>query len=437
MKKNISIFLIISLVIFSIVPTMYANSDNDNVKFNSNDYSNLVNNYFELFLNCNNSLISILSSNIKADHQNFISNHANIENNIGMFNILEYGEIEIINQNLDNVLNKYELLVKVNLNVVNENNYFINGINYFKVVIVKEDGVLKIDEFSIPDIEYINTYEPNKSDCDIYLSNRLRVFGSKIGMYSYDDAVSSFVNLNPTSIKVLITATNNIQTVNFKQYCKVVLANEVYSSWNSEALKACGLAVKQYGWHLIISPKYPSLGYDVKDSTADQKYDPSKTIPSSISTAIDNIYNYVVVNNNGHHIFTSYHAGISGQYDHPGVAYVKYHGGRLSQYGSQKIATEGGNFKNILHYYYDYSEYPAVSPNGSIKILCTQDTSHVFSGSYGYNEYLHWSNPCSKCEYHTSPVQAHSWIPSGVGFRCTVCNYYTKYAVVVPDSMKK
>lgn len=172
------------------------------------------------------------------------------------------------------------------------------------------------------------------------------------------------LNKSVKEIKVKMTRLSGapIHTVNMLTYSKVVLANEVYSSWHYEALYACGLAVKTYGTYRILVPKYPNLGYDVKDTSADQNYNPNGVNVGNarIAKAIDDLQEWLVADSNNNIICTYYKAGKQGVDPRTGDDPNHTKGcGDLSQWGAQYLAdTVGWEFTDILDFYYSYSLLP-------------------------------------------------------------------------------
>ena len=85
----------------------------------------------------------------------------------------------------------------------------------------------------------------------------------------------------PATIRVYRNSLDIVQVVDFKFYVKHVLPCEWLTQWPVESLRAGAVAVKEYAWYYIArGGKYPSLGADVTDGTADQWYDPTAPIPA-------------------------------------------------------------------------------------------------------------------------------------------------------------
>jgi peptidoglycan hydrolase-like amidase len=145
-------------------------------------------------------------------------------------------------------------------------------------------------------------------------------------------------------------------------YVEDVLGNEWLNSWNTYALQAGALAVKEYGWYNILHPKAPAKTYgaDVVDSTSDQVYiKGSHTSYSKCTAAVATQATWAVANSSKAIFNAQYRAGTSG------VAGTQY-GGVASQYGTQYLASEGYYPVQILDYYYSNSSVST----GSITSFC-------------------------------------------------------------------
>jgi uncharacterized repeat protein (TIGR01451 family) len=156
----------------------------------------------------------------------------------------------------------------------------------------------------------------------------------------------------PSTIRVLRTATGQVEVVNFKDYVKNVLPNEWIPSWDMNALKAGAMAVKTYAWYWTIHQKYPGQNYDVKDSTADQVYVPGTSSPRT-NQAVEETWNWVMTKT-GEIFQAQYDSGTAGSPD-------PLYPGRMSQWGTQYWAETGKDWQWIVHYYYDPIEGPLVS----------------------------------------------------------------------------
>ena len=148
----------------------------------------------------------------------------------------------------------------------------------------------------------------------------------------------------PSTIRVLRTATGEIETVDFKEYVKNVLPNEWIASWDMDALKAGAMAVKTYAWYWTTHQKYPGEGYDVRDDTSDQVYKPGSSCTRT-SQAVYETWNWIITKNN--EVFQAqYDSGTPGSPE-------PLNPGRMSQWGTQYWAEKAKDWQWILHQYYD------------------------------------------------------------------------------------
>jgi hypothetical protein len=170
-----------------------------------------------------------------------------------------------------------------------------------------------------------------------------------------DESASAESLTIPSTIRVFITETGEIEEVDFKDYVKNVLPNEWIASWDMEALKAGAMAVKTYGWYWTINQKYPGQGYDVRDNESDQIYKPGSSHPRT-DQAVDDTWNWIMTRD-GEIFQAQYIAGTPGDPDPP-----EGYEGRMSQWGTQYWAEEGKDWQWMLYYYYDPIGLGGVEP---------------------------------------------------------------------------
>lgn len=293
-------------------------------------------------------------------------------------------------------------LVNWDLDVYQNTRYFTRG-NSYALFIIGSDG----SKTQILDMIMLPEYE-------IVISNN-----NEISIMSYDSPVGSEGSQpwsNPSHINVYRTQEGVVERIPFKDYCKIVATCEVgFSSWDEDALKACALAIKNYGWRRMLKPKKYTVGYDVRDDELDQVYDPDKTLIPACTKAVNSIWNYVMLDCN-YKLFAGFHVKNS-NYNQ----YARYHGGVLSQEGSRDLAYTGKSWSYILHYYFDYGEYVSDMGDGKIIILNINHTP-VETGPYYYNAGLHW-RLCTVCTcYHRKP---HNWVNYSTYYQCADCGYIT------------
>lgn len=186
--------------------------------------------------------------------------------------------------------------------------------------------------------------------------------GSIQGSFSAQALASAGV---PQSIRVYRVNLGRVDVVPFNFYAKHVLPSEWYGSWPMESLKAGAMAVKTYAWYWISKGgKWPSLGADVKDTTADQVYNPNYSYPAT-DAAVDATWNYKMTR--GGSLFESHY--LAGSY---GPGYEQGYEGWMTQWGTKYWADQGKDWQWILHYYYD--------PYGTISIDLVKKAASDFNG---------------------------------------------------------
>ncbi len=116
----------------------------------------------------------------------------------------------------------------------------------------------------------------------------------------------------PELLEFVIDPNGNIKVINvvgLEQYIKGVLPNEVYTSWEPEALKAAAVATRTYTLKSMRG-KHSSLGFDLCPTTDCQVYAGVTKTAKSTDAAVDGTYGQVLTYN-GSLIDAVYHA-ISG-----------------------------------------------------------------------------------------------------------------------------
>lgn len=292
-------------------------------------YDSLSNGQYEEALN-------LLGGDYYNDVFGLMQNEYNKENRIGLFNIKKAnvisatkitnpGQLGIEYNTFENAQSVYQ--VNINFEVYSEDEYIKNGINKRYVILDGNDKILGCTSVS----DEGNT----------------NILNSGIAMLLSCDTPKAGITKNPSSIKVHRKSSNKIETVNFKRYCKVVTTCEVGYDWNQNALNACALAIKNYGVARVNTKKYPDLGYDVKDTEADQVYNPGKELQSKCNQAVDNIWYYFMYDSKGR-LFPAFYV------DNKTInSYAIKNGGMLSQKRSRDLANEGKSWKEIVRYFYN------------------------------------------------------------------------------------
>jgi hypothetical protein len=157
----------------------------------------------------------------------------------------------------------------------------------------------------------------------------------------------------PSTIRVYRVGLGRIDTVDFQSYVKHVLPNEWVASWPAESLRAGAMAAKTYAWYWCLHSKYPGAGYDVKDSTADQVYNPNVAYAST-NAAVDATWTYRMTKS-GVIFAAMYCAGAYNSSQTSGQCSALYGwtpGTYMSQNGSHYWADHGRGWQAIVSFYY-------------------------------------------------------------------------------------
>ncbi len=154
----------------------------------------------------------------------------------------------------------------------------------------------------------------------------------------------------PPTIRVFRVASGAVQTVDFRAYSKNVLSREWIGSWTAESLRSGALAVKHYAWYQVLhwrgGVNAAGTCFDVRDSTADQVYDPSRPTWSTAAAAVDATWSTRVLK--GGRIFpTYYNAGAVSE-----SCGANANGWKMFQWGTQACGLAGRTAAQIMLTYY-------------------------------------------------------------------------------------
>ncbi len=348
-----------------------------------------------------NSLIELSPKENKNDLEGYYSNPDFEEEKIGYYAVIDanlknitplqltdiapYTDLFSYKEIYGNPLKAYLLDVNFDVQDGYESEYIYDGPNFILTIWGKEDGDWKLLEASQPPVQLIKKASVTTFQNDIEYTRavqlaELRQYGIFANMDGDILAVNRegmditeakeivdniFNGINPLSaptgnerpktIRVYRTSSKKIEKINFYDYCKNVLPNEWVASWPQESLKAGAQCVKFVGWYRVYNHKYYGEGYDVKDSTADQVYEPN-TEHTNTTKAINAVDGEGMMNSDGKLFYPSYRAG---SYDSSGK-----NSGICKQNGTHYLDTEKGyDYWQILKYYYDNSD----ASSGKIK----------------------------------------------------------------------
>ena len=198
----------------------------------------------------------------------------------------------------------------------------------------------------------------------------------------------------PATIRVYRTSLDVVQVVDFNFYCKHVLPNEWDPSWPVESVRAGAMGVKEYAWYYVsIGGKWPSLGADVKDSSADQVYDPNRS-DSRTDAAVDYTWSSYLLKNDA--LFMLQYCGDSSFASLDATYHCTTHPTRMPEIGTYYLANDlGYDWQQIIHYYWDPVTIIAAPSGGATRYDQTNanivktgtwkdySTSSAYLGSYG------------------------------------------------------
>lgn len=306
-------------------------------------------------------ILEILDGAYGESARNIYTAEENMTNHVGIFNILnaevvnieKASSLDISALDITDYGNEMSKVYKVSVNITKyqSDDEFADGINELYFVFNRDNKIIGCQ--SLEEMPEIEKTEGTKS------------FYST---FSYDSPISKPTS-NPSTIKVYRTSTGKIESISFKTYCKVVTTCEVgYSNWDKAALRACAMAIKNYGIVRVKRHKYSGLGYDIKDNTSDQVYNPSKGRVTQCDDAVDYIWDYFLVDANSK-VFPGFHvANVNVN------SYAAKHKGILSQEKAQSLASQNGySWKTILKYFYTRTNETAYYNNevavGSVSVV--------------------------------------------------------------------
>lgn len=327
-------------------------------RINIQEYLNIISRYYE-YVNQEEveKVAELYGDKLKSEILVFFGNSQNKINKSGLFGV-ESAQVENVVEleELDN----YEyygytysdvkvLFVQCHMSVSETNKYYSNGINYFKFYVGKSQGSLCMFNLEIPTEHEILSNATSYNEAANYINYRNQmIFGvshQHSNSRAYDSPIYSSVVENPSTIRVLLSD-GTVTTVDFKTYCKCVAGGEITTLYESEALKACAMAIKMFAIHSVLRSAGGG-GYDIT-STA-QTYVPGNTGNSRTNYAVDQIYDLFLLDSNGCVFPTFYRKN----YNSADGEYCKEGGGILAQLLAEDMAKyDDMTWTDILKHYY-------------------------------------------------------------------------------------
>ncbi|HEY0604833.1 MAG TPA: SpoIID/LytB domain-containing protein [Herpetosiphonaceae bacterium] len=243
----------------------------------------------------------------------------------------------------------------------------------------------------------------------------------------------------PSTIRVHRVSLGRIDTVDFNYYVKHVLPSEWIASWHSQSLQAGAMSVKTYAWYWTIYAKYPGSGYDVKDNTSDQVYNPNVSYAST-DAAVNAVWGYKMTRNS--QIFQAHYCAGSYNSSRTTGQCSQNHGWTvgtyLSQWGSKWYADNGYTWQWMIPFYYDNVVVGTIGSGGASVVVDDQNAGFAKYGpsqywtaaAYGYNSSMWWT-------YSNGSVASNyaRWTPSlsgtGAGNYAVEVHVPSNYATTV------
>ena len=317
------------------------------------------------------------ASSLQENYRAFTSNADTIKNNTGIMviNSAELLYIEKVDKSVAPYYPELEsfytngnyecYLIGVDIDVKENTKYYFDGINYKLVVVVKEDGIWKIGAQCGAPIELLlginGEVSANAAIADYCeragISSRINStrgigWGFITGdvndppAYIYVGDGGSGVNENGVWGP---TFSGTVYTVDFEDYIYNSTSNEIYSTYDADAIKACAISIKMFAWWCHLGTYRETYGCDLLGNF-DQAYDNDETTyPTSISNAIDEVVDYYILSSNGKFFTTNCNNFTS---------YNSQGSGHMVQSGAQSLAVNSNyTWQQIIHYYFDNSTY--------------------------------------------------------------------------------
>lgn len=386
----------------------------------ANGIPSVIDDYFTCLDEQNwSALGALLADEDQAEFEAFIANSDNRDGHIGYFNFESVSIVacqsvaadEINTSNVDaEKLSKYTNVecwdCIVDVEAYADSDYLKTGYNHYIIYTASDtNGDSRI-------LQIVRDKAYSYSEDSVSLCGDI------------DDPVSSTYGSeweNPATIKVKYD--DVILTLDFKEYCYVVLMNEFGTdSFNEEARKASAMCVKQYAWNRTLVQKYPNLGYDLNSDTDDQVYNPNKTPTTRVIAAMDAIWDYMMLTED-HRLFCSYYRSSSSKdlEDLKGAGFLFHN-------EANELGNNGYVWQQILNFFYDDSE-PYGKALGNVSIIHFNHAVVGIVRRVPGNVHSH-NVICDTCG--STHAQAHTWTASGSSYVCTKCNYVTDLAPSAP-----
>ncbi len=384
MKKIMFSLILIFISMMSFSSQVFASTiSNDSGKeiyassVDLTEQEQLISEYIDSFGDWN-KWYTYYASEVQDNYRTFVTNPKSQQNSTGVL-VVNQAKLLYIKQIDNNLAPRYpELktfyydednyrcyLVGIDMDVKHDSPYYYDGINYKLIIIVKENGNWKIGaQCGAPIEQLINV------DSAVSTNKAIEQYCARAGIdqeLKTNRAVGyGFINGNvnnpPQNIYVgdgyayqdsngnwLPGCTGTVYTVDFQDYVYNATSNEIYSTYDEDAIIACAISIKMYAWWCHLGTYRETFGCDILGNY-DQAYDVNDTTyPASISSAINNVISYYILSSDGKFFSTNCNNFTSFDY---------LHSGQLIQSGAQNLANNYNyTWQQIIHYYFDNSSY--------------------------------------------------------------------------------
>lgn len=332
---------------------------------NSKDYTNRLSYFGESY---QNMLVELME------------NVDNFENKIGFYNVENINIISIKKLAYTNIyLDQYESASKEAEDIVL---YAVTlEVDAYSTSEFYDDGIRT-------DVYAVGSLKDERKIISIRKATEPIILHTSNGISSYDAYIGECFTF-PEQIKVQ-KSNNQIVSVDFKLYCKRVVAKEVgYDSWGANYHKSCALAAKNYALHKILTCS-PDLGYHILATESNQVYDENINYNGwpNLMNALEQTWNQVIVDSKGYCVNTEYRSGTKPEHEQ----YDRASSGKLIQKSAKNMSDNGASYSQILSYF--YSNSPEAS--GTI-ILKNCNAPHIWVNYGNYKK----CRKCGKIEYET------------------------------------
>jgi hypothetical protein len=278
--------------------------------------------------------------------------------------------------------------VAIAYRVMREDKYHYNGTNYRLMILVREQHVWRLAQMSEAPVEALVAAGKGFGTSGEAAAMHVRTArsagiiinaeGQHLGTNAADPdeerrrrghqpvppnaaPVTEATPVPPSIIYVRMTKSANKVWYGCPTECTIgvtftttYLNNVLPNEWSDphfpvESLRTGAMAVKHFGWYLVLNPKYPGLGFDAYDDTRDQTYI-AGTAKTWSTAAVDAVAGIGMYREYSRDIFQAQY--IKGTC----ICDGGQRGGKVLQLGSwYQARDQGKNYFQILRYYYDYA----------------------------------------------------------------------------------